>query len=43
MIRDGHFGDHTGCTNTRFSRRVLAPIALGRLDHAAGSFLETIP
>jgi len=32
MIRDGHFGDHTGCTNTRFSRRVLAPIALG-LSH----------
>ena len=32
MIRDGHLGDHTGCTNSRFSRRVLAPIVLGLSD-----------
>jgi hypothetical protein len=32
LIRDGHFGDHTGCTNTRFARRVLTPILLGRSD-----------
>jgi pimeloyl-ACP methyl ester carboxylesterase len=30
MTRHGHFGDHTGCTNIRFSRQVLAPIVLGR-------------
>jgi len=32
MIRDGHFGDHSGCTNTRFARRVLAPLVLGLGD-----------
>lgn len=32
MVRHGHFGDHTGCTNVRFSRRVLAPIVLALAD-----------
>jgi pimeloyl-ACP methyl ester carboxylesterase len=32
MVCDGHFGDHSGCTNTRFSRRVLAPIVRGLSD-----------
>jgi hypothetical protein len=32
MVRDGHLGDHMGCTNSRFSRRVLAPIVLGLSD-----------
>jgi pimeloyl-ACP methyl ester carboxylesterase len=32
MARDGHFGDHMGCTSTRFSKRVLAPIVLGLSD-----------
>lgn len=32
LFRDGHFGDHTGCTNAKFSRRVLAPVVLGRAD-----------
>jgi hypothetical protein len=32
MTRHGHFGDHTGCTNIRFSRQVLAPIVLGQSD-----------
>jgi hypothetical protein len=32
LIRDGNLGDHSGCTNIPFSRRVLAPIVLGRTD-----------
>jgi pimeloyl-ACP methyl ester carboxylesterase len=32
LVGDGHFGDHSGCTNARFSRRVLAPIVLGLSD-----------
>jgi hypothetical protein len=32
MIRHGNLGDHSGCTNIPFSRRVLAPIILGLSD-----------
>ncbi len=32
LIRDGNLGDHSGCTNIPFSRRVLAPIVLGLED-----------
>ena len=32
LMRYGHFGDHTGWTNTRFAREFLAPVVLGKSD-----------